>query len=228
MNNPMRILVSLTASIFGSVWFSTSVWAWAGGYLRHNSCSGSSAFSGLLCNLARTIQTVWVTGYIMLPLLFMIGVLTVLLHKSLASNPFGRPFQVTLGCGLLVVDALLGVFIFFVYAVQWSAPYVVGGIVWQLVGFALNLGAVMAAASLWRMKERGRQLALAVLLVSTALFFWNGASLFKMGFQLPPFQLFSMLLVPGLRIALLLYLLMPKVRASFIDRANQGQRRSTA
>ena len=220
MNNPMRILISLTASIVGSVWFCMTAWAWALNYTR-NSCSESLTSFGF-CKLARYIDLMIWSGFVLLPLLLVIGVLTVLAYISLASNSNARPFYVTLGSSFLVMNGLIGVFIFVEFAMSWSAPSAVK-IAQQFLALALNLGAVIAAALLWRMQESGRQFAVAILLVSTAVFLWHWVSGPGWWFQLPPSKLHLVLFVPGLKIALLLYLLIPKTRTAFISGANKSE-----
>ena len=220
MNNPKRILISLTASIVGSVWFCMTAWAWAANYAR-NSCSESLTSFGL-CKLARYINLMILSGLVLVPLLLVIGVLSVLAYRSLASNPYAKPFYVTLGSIFLVMNGLIGVFIFVEFAMSWSAPSAVK-IAEQFFALALNLGAVIAAALLWRMQESGRQFTVAILLVSTAVFLWHWVSGPGWWSQLPPGTLLFVLFVPGLKIALLLYLLTPKTRTFFISGANKSE-----
>ena len=198
LGRPTRVVLALGVGILLTVWFSSSVLRWMPA-LQYAFCSPR----GLLCS-AGTLMFAFVyyaAATVPVTSLLLAALLTILFDRP-APGGGERPLGVTLAVVMLVASAL---FFLIGFVLDLGVRLQPGG-----VGVAppILVATLAAAWMLWRLRERGRLLAIAMLAVMI------GTTLFTVlhhpaGLRQSP----VLLLVLALRVALVGYLMTGGVKA---------------
>ena len=207
MNIAPRIALALASGIFIAVWFASVILRLMPA-MQFAFCTGPA--KGVMCTVSALLFGYAYYAALTLPIAA--ALLAVPITRMLGKpGPQGntRPAALTLGIVLLLAGALFHVMSF---AVELLAR--LGGsraaVASLVVTPLLAVGGFAAAWLLWRMRENGRRLALLVLLATIVSALWNAMQYPATVTQSP-----VSLVVLALRVALFVYLLMPKVRAGF-------------
>jgi len=212
LGRPTRIALALGVGIFLTVWFSSSVLRWMPA-LQYAFCSPR----GPLCTVGTLMFAFVYYSAATLPVasLLLAALLTLLFDRP-APGGGERPLGVSLAVVMLLASAL---FLLVGFVLDLGVRLQPGGLAVVaapslMATLVVALASLVAAWLLWRLQERGRRLAIAMLAVMI------GTTLFTVlhhpaGLRQSP----VLLLVLALRVALVGYLMTGGVKARFTPAA---------